>query len=90
MIYCQQFMELNQWPEDKKNETLIYLKFLAMRARGDVPTGARFIRDFVMSHPDYKQDSFLTVQMQYDLMKMLDSLDGPVNEAKKLLLKEFA
>ena len=83
-------MELKQWPEDKKTETIVYLKFLSMRARGEIPTGAKFIRDFVMSHPDYKQDSFLTVQMQYDLMKMLVSLEGPVNEAKKLLLKEFA
>lgn len=31
-----------------------YLSFLTDRAKGEVPTGARFIRDFVVNHPDYK------------------------------------
>ena len=31
-----------------------YLSFLSARAKGEVPTGARFIRDFVESHPSYK------------------------------------
>ena len=74
---CQQYMDLKKWPADKKAETTHYLTFLAKRARGEVPTGARFIRNYVESHPDYKQDSVLTPQMQYDLLKMLDSLDGP-------------
>ena len=90
ITFCEQYMDMNEWPEDKIAQTMTYLKFLSMRARGTVPTGARFLRDFVLSHADYKQDSFLTTQMQYDLMKMLDSLDGPANEAKRLLLKEFA
>lgn len=87
---CQQFMDLKEWPVDKKEETMNYLNFLAMRARGEIFTGARFIRNFVMSHPDYNQDSFLTAKIQYDLMKMLDSLDGPANEAKTILLQDFA
>ena len=87
---CQQYMDLKKWPTDKKAECMHYLTFLAKRARGEVPTGARFLRDYVTNHPDYKQDSFLTPQMQYDLLKMLDTLDSPANEAKTLLLKEYA
>jgi len=83
-------MDLKEWPEDKKEETQVYLRFLAKRARGDIPTGANFLRSYVMNHPDYKQDSMLTKQMQFDLLKMLESLDNPAAEAKKLLLKEFA
>jgi len=44
----------------------------------------------VVNHPDYKQDSFLTQQMHYDLLKMLDTLESPAKEARTLLLKEFA
>ena len=86
----QQFMKLMEWPEAKKKETMNYLNFLAMRARGKLPTGARFIRDFVMSHPDYKQDSYVSPETQYDLMKMIDSLDSPDSAAKSILLKDFA
>ena len=59
----QQFMKLKEWPEAKKKETMKYLNFLSMRARGKLPTGAQFIRDFVMSHPDYKQDSYLSPEI---------------------------
>ena len=83
-------MKLKEWPEAKKKETMKYLNFLALRARGKLPTGAQFIRDFVLSHPDYKQDSYLSPEIQYDLMKTIDSLDSPASEAKSLLLKEFA
>ena len=34
--------------------------FLTARAKGDVPTGARFIREYVTKHPLYKKDSKLT------------------------------
>ena len=88
---CQQAMDLMKWPAEKVEETLVFLRFLAKRARGEIPTGASFIRSYVMNHPDYKHDSFLTPQMNYDLLKMLDSLNDSVpNEAKTLLLKEFA
>ena len=61
-----------------------------MRSCGEISTGARFMRDFVMSHPDYKQDSFLSDEVQYDLMKTLSSLNTPDSEARAQLLKEFA
>ena len=56
-----------------------YLSFLADRARGNVLTGARFIRNFVQRHASYKQDSFLNDEISYDLLKMLDSLDSPTS-----------
>ena len=87
---CQKYMDLKKWPAEQQAETMVYLTFLSKRAHGEIPTGASFLRKYVTSHPDYKKDSFLTPQMQYDLMKMLQSLDEPANEAKTHLLKEFA
>ena len=87
---CEQFMDMNEWSDAKIAETMKYLKFLCMRSRGEIPTGARFLRNFVMKHADYKKDSKLSQTMCYDLMKMLESINEPNNEAQKLLLGGFA
>ena len=35
-------------------------------------TGARLIRDFVLSHPEYKHDSIVSNSIVYDLVKRID------------------
>ena len=87
---CDQFMALKQWPQDKADQIRMYLRFLADRATGKVPTGAHFIRNFVMGHPDYKRDSKLTQQMNFDLMKMMATLNDTNGEARRGLLGEYA
>lgn len=56
------------WPLDKVEETRTYLRFLAARAKGVIPTGATMIRNFVMKHPAYQKDSRLNNQINYDLL----------------------
>lgn len=53
-------MEMNEWPEDKVKQTMVYLNFLSKRSKGEINTGARFLRNYVTSHSDYKLDSNLT------------------------------
>src|SRR5699024_1741260 len=48
-----------------------YLAIIANRARGVAPTPARLIRDFILHHPDYKQDSVVNDSVTYDLMQEL-------------------
>lgn len=44
---------------------------------GKLKTTARWIRDFVTSHPDYKQDSVVPDSVNYDLlMKCAQVTDG--------------
>lgn len=50
-------MRLKRWPEAKAAEITQCLEFLSDRATGKIPTGATFIRDFVMNHPAYNHDS---------------------------------
>ena len=76
---CQKFMELKQWPTEKRDETNNYLSFLNDRARGKILTGARFIRNFVQNHAEYKQDSFLNEKISFDLLTMLDTLNDPTS-----------
>ena len=45
-----------------------YLELLRRRLRGDIPTGARFMRNFVTQHPEYCHNSVVTSGMAYDLI----------------------
>jgi glutamate--cysteine ligase catalytic subunit len=49
----EEFMEEQAYPKDKVAQVRIFLAFLLERAKGEVKTGARFIRDFVLEHPEY-------------------------------------
>ncbi|SGZ49708.1 CIC11C00000001854 [Sungouiella intermedia] len=45
-----------------------YLRLISGRASGRIPTIARFLRDFVLKHPDYKKDSKVSDSINYDLV----------------------
>uniref|UniRef100_A0A2R5LLU7 Glutamate--cysteine ligase n=1 Tax=Ornithodoros turicata TaxID=34597 RepID=A0A2R5LLU7_9ACAR len=45
-----------------------YLNLIQKRASGELMTTARWIRSFIMSHPDYKHDSVVSDGINYDLL----------------------
>ena len=45
-----------------------YLSFIEARASGKLMTTAAWMRKFVTTHPDYKEDSRVTDEINYDLM----------------------
>jgi glutamate--cysteine ligase catalytic subunit len=45
------------------------LDFLCKRARGEIKTGARFMRDVVLNHPFYENDSVVNNKICYDLVR---------------------
>ncbi|KAF7727431.1 hypothetical protein EC973_007500 [Apophysomyces ossiformis] len=51
-----------------------YLSLISQRASGDLMTGAAYLRKFVTSHPDYKQDSVVTPTITYDMVKTVDKI----------------
>lgn len=51
-----------------------YLGFISKRASGELLTEAQWMRQFIMSHPDYKHDSVVSESINYDLMKRIDDL----------------
>jgi glutamate--cysteine ligase catalytic subunit len=58
-----------------------YLGFLADRASGKIKTGAAWIRDFVLNHPEYKQDSRVPHSVAYDLLMRCKHVgEGSVHE----------
>merc|ERR1711971_178302 len=46
-----------------------YLQQISKRASGEIPTTAKWMRNFVLEHPDYKKDSVVTETINYDLLK---------------------
>ncbi|KAL4954342.1 glutamate-cysteine ligase-domain-containing protein [Aspergillus filifer] len=51
-----------------------YLDLIRKRANGTLWTGAKWIREFVRSHPGYKGDSAVSEEITYDLVKAVDEM----------------
>lgn len=45
-----------------------------MSLLGSLQTPATWIRNFVRSHPDYKHDSVVSQEINYDLMVAVDEM----------------
>lgn len=45
-----------------------YLRLVQRRASGELKTTARWVRDFISNHPQYKKDSVVSETINYDLM----------------------
>ena len=59
------------------------LEFLEARARGEVPTGAKFIRDFIKNESNYKHDSKLSICTMTLLVHELLKLNNQSEEEQK-------
>lgn len=52
------------------------LDFMGKRASGQILTGASYIRKMVQEHPDYKQDSIVTPEINYDIVRHIAMIGG--------------
>eukprot|EP01038_Epipyxis_sp_PR26KG_P006684 gene6684-9168_t len=55
-------------------ELLPYLMLLSRRASGELPTAARWIRNFVTNHAEYKGDGKLSGTIADELLKLCDDV----------------
>ena len=53
----------------KTNNMNNYIDFIEKRAKGEIWTDAKYIRNFVMNHEKYKKDSIVSDEINYDLIK---------------------
>jgi len=53
-----------------------YLTLLSMRANSQLKTNAQWTRDFVHSHPDYKEDSIISEKIAFDLLSAIDKISS--------------
>lgn len=52
-------------------------------------TTAQWIRRFVREHPQYKFDSVVSQEINYDLVKAVDEVERGVRKADDLLGKDY-
>lgn len=64
-----------------------YLKLLQLRASGSLMTPAAYIRSFVTAHPDYKHDSVVSEQINYDLLWRVHLIAKDQIDCPELLFK---
>lgn len=62
-----------------------YISFVGKRASGEYITTATWMRNFVMSHPDYKHDSIITHTINYDLLEACHKISEGLLEVPELL-----
>jgi len=61
------------------------LQFLQARAAGEIMTAATWMRKFVTSHPEYKNDSVVTSGIAYDLLKECHEISEGLKACPDLL-----
>lgn len=59
---------------DTRQQLNEYLRFIRMRASGELMTPARWIRNFVGAHAEYKKDSLVAPRINYDLINEMDRI----------------
>jgi len=72
---------------DKKEDQEYYrrhLEFIKLRSNGSLMTDAKYTREFVLNHKDYKQDSVVTDKIWYDLVKHVQEIQNLRCKPKEL------
>ncbi|KAG8444925.1 hypothetical protein GDO86_009906 [Hymenochirus boettgeri] len=79
------YLENMEVDVDTRCSILNYLKLIKKRASGEYMTAARWMREFVFSHPDYKRDSVITDRINYDLMVKCNQIANDLTTCPELL-----
>ncbi|NWR19410.1 GSH1 ligase, partial [Emberiza fucata] len=79
------YLENMEVDVDTRCSILNYLKLIKKRASGELMTVARWMREFIAQHPDYKQDSVITDEMNYSLMWKCNQIAQGQAECPELL-----
>ena len=75
------FMESQNYSALHKEQIEQILEFLDARSKGAVPTGAKFIREFVLNHPLYKKDSIISPCLSRNIIMQILNLNKDQEEA---------
>uniref|UniRef100_A0A8C3ABZ7 Glutamate--cysteine ligase n=1 Tax=Cyclopterus lumpus TaxID=8103 RepID=A0A8C3ABZ7_CYCLU len=79
------YLENMEVDVDTRCTILNYLKLIKKRASGELMTMAKWMREFVAQHPQYKQDSILTDKINYDLFKKCDRIAKGEEQCPELI-----
>eukprot|EP00606_Chrysophyceae_sp_TOSAG23-5_P001247 GSChrysophyteH2.ASY1.ANO1.920.1 assembled CDS len=80
----KEYMSSIDTDDDVTAKIMPYLDLISKRASGELPTTAKWIRNFVTNHADYKGDGNLSVQINDDLCAMCDDIGMGVSHSSDL------
>lgn len=66
-----------------------YLNLISGKASGKIETTAKWIRNFVKAHPDYKKDSVVSDIINYDLLEKILAMTKGKEASESLLPKSL-
>ncbi|XP_055786377.1 glutamate--cysteine ligase catalytic subunit-like isoform X2 [Salvelinus fontinalis] len=79
------YLENMEVDVDTRCTILNYLKLIKRRASGELMTMAKWMREFVDKHTQYKQDSVITDKINYDLLRKCDSISKGEERCPELI-----
>ena len=72
----EEYMTMNNYSPEHRRQIDKYIDLIRGRASGRYKTGAKFIRDLVLTHPEYKQDSVVTPNIAGHILDVTEDLAG--------------
>ncbi|XP_077468568.1 glutamate--cysteine ligase catalytic subunit isoform X2 [Stigmatopora argus] len=79
------YLENMEVDVDTRCTILNYLKLIKKRASGELMTMAKWMREFVAKHPEYKQDSVISDKINYDLFVKCDGIAKGAEQCPELI-----
>lgn len=74
ITFVKKYVETMNLEENILSVINKYINFISKRASGEYITPATWMRSFVTSHPEYKNDSVVTHSINYDLLEACNQL----------------
>ncbi|KAJ8034868.1 Glutamate--cysteine ligase catalytic subunit [Holothuria leucospilota] len=75
----KRYITTEEHADDTTSATISrYLQLISDRAAGRVNTIAKWIRNLVAEHPDYKHDSVISERINYDLVKYFSDISNGI------------
>lgn len=75
-------IELNN--HNEYSRLYYYLLLISKRASGELPTTAKFIRNFVINHKEYKKDSKINELINFELLESINRISNYINKDDEL------
>lgn len=85
----EEYMYDKKYNKEQVSQIRVFLNFVMERAKGDIITGAKYMRDFVLNHPAYEKDSVVSNAIAFDLMGSIVNMNNDPEERAKLLGKKY-
>ncbi|SCM21213.1 gamma-glutamylcysteine synthetase, putative [Plasmodium chabaudi chabaudi] len=73
-LYIEEQFEQGLINLSAKNKINEYIQFIELRCKGEISTGASFLRKFILNHPSYEKNSYINNQINYDLCKLISDI----------------